>query len=140
MQDLELERTLTQLDHKRLTDLVLRLRDGTAAPQSPGTIREILDFADVVDPDKLAPDVVTMNSQVLVEDPLSKRARKLTLCYPQDAEPAAGFISVLSPVGASLLGLHAGATARWRTPLGRTSSADVIAILFQPEAVGDYSL
>ena len=81
-----------------------------------------------------------MNSQVLVEDVANRRARKLTLCYPQDAEPAAGFISVLSPVGTGLLGLQVGATARWRNPLGGDAAAEVIAVLFQPEAIGDYSL
>jgi regulator of nucleoside diphosphate kinase len=140
MEALELERTLTQLDHLRLTDLLLRLGDGTPTPNSPGAMRDILDSANVVRPDTLSPDVITMNSQVLVEDVVSRRARKLTLCYPQDAEPASGFISVLSPVGSSLLGLHVGATARWRTPLGGTGAAEVIAILFQPESVGDYSL
>ena len=65
--------------------------------------------------------------------------RKLTLCYPDDAEPAQGFISVLSPVGASLLGLRVGAQAQWHTPQGEPRSAQVRAILFQPEATGDYT-
>jgi regulator of nucleoside diphosphate kinase len=87
----------------------------------------------------MSPDVVTMYSQVLLCDPRTGRQRKLTLCYPSDAEPAAGFVSVLSPVGSSLLGLRVGATARWRTPLGDTVEAEVLAILFQPEASGDYT-
>ena len=36
--------------------------------------------------------------------------------YPDDAEPHAGFISVLSPVGCALLGLRVGAVARWQLP------------------------
>jgi regulator of nucleoside diphosphate kinase len=140
MEALEFDRTLTHLDHMRLTDLVRRAGDDAPTRPSPATMRAILESASVVPPDRLSPDVVTMNSQVLVEDIASRRQRKLTLCYPQDAEPAAGFISVLSPVGSSLLGLHVGATARWRTPLGGENTAEVLAVLFQPEAVGDYTL
>jgi len=63
-----------------------------------------------------------MNSQVLLKDLPTGRSRKLTLCYPADADPAAGFISVFSPVGSSLLGLHVGNTAHWRTPLAVQAS------------------
>ena len=133
MEDLEPDRMLTELDHLRLTNLVHRLGPDAATPP---TIRAVLDAAVVVQPDGLSPDVVTMNSQVLVADVPSRRTRKLTLCYPQDADPEAGFISVLSPVGSSLLGLQVGAIARWRLPQGDEGAAELIAVLFQPEAVG----
>ena len=81
-----------------------------------------------------------MYSQVLLEDCASGRRYRLTLCYPSDAEPSAGFVSVMSPVGASLLGLHVGAIARWVTPSGDQGAAKVTALLFQPEASGDFTL
>ena len=80
-----------------------------------------------------------MYSQVIVEDLASKKRQKLTLCYPNDAEPHQGFISVLSPVGASLLGQRVGAIARWRTPNGDGCAAEIVTLLFQPEASGDYT-
>jgi len=86
------------------------------------------------------PDVVTMYSQVLLLDRASGERNKVTLCYPADAEPAEGFVSVLSPLGWSLLGLRAGQVARWSTPSGGERAAEVLAILFQPEASGDYSM
>jgi hypothetical protein len=58
------------------------------------------------------PDVVTMYSQVLLQDTRSGQRNTLTLCYPADAEPAVGFVSVLSPVGSALLGLRVGSTRR----------------------------
>ncbi len=88
----------------------------------------------------VSPDIVTMYSQVLLEDCASGRRYRLTLCYPSDAEPSAGFVSVMSPVGASLLGLRVGATARWLTPNGDGGAAEVMALLFQPEASGDFTL
>ena len=65
--------------------------------------------------------------------------RKLTLCYPQDAEPQFGFVSVLSPIGLGLLGQQVGATVGWESPDGTERMAEVDAILFQPEASGDYT-
>ena len=64
---------------------------------------------------------------------------KLTLCYPRDAEPGSGLVSVLSPFGLSLPGRHVGASVRWRSPDGSERRAEVDAILFQPEASGDYT-
>jgi regulator of nucleoside diphosphate kinase len=133
------DRTLSHLDHMRLTALLVHAEREKAALPSDD-LRAILDAACLVRPDEVSPQVVTMNSQVLLKDEGTGRSRKLTLCYPQDAEPEVGSISVFSPVGSSLLGLHVGNTARWRTPLAGRGAAEVIAILFQPEAVGDYSM
>ena len=73
--------------------------------------------------------------------PLSVARRSAcSTVIPQDAEPHLGFISVLSPVGASLLGLRVGSVARWQAPHGEECAAVVAAILFQPEASGDYTL
>ena len=90
-----LERTLTELDHVRLTRLLQR------QPAEPAVIGELLDVAQVVPSRAVGPDVVTMYSQVLLRDAADGTPSKITLCYPADAEPAAGFVSVLSPVAAS---------------------------------------
>jgi regulator of nucleoside diphosphate kinase len=125
---LQQERTLTELDHARLTRLLPRA--GTA-PREAGiaALRAAIDNAELVGSNAVPPDIVTMYSRV-----------QLTLCYPVDAEPAEGFVSVLSPVGASLLGLRVGALARWQTPAGDEVQAEVLALLFQPEASGDFTL
>lgn len=124
------DRTLTELDAVRLE----RLRRQGAALR----MDDLLDTASVVPSRDVAPDVVTMYSQVLVRDAQGGESR-LTLCYPDDAEPAQGFISVLSPVGLALLGMHVGSVARWQTPDGAQHSAEIVALLFQPEASGDYT-
>ena len=51
----------------------------------------------------------------------------------------AGRVSVYSPVGAALLGLRVGERARWHTPNGDACEADIVAVLFQPEASGEYA-
>lgn len=129
------ERTLTELDSVRLETLLRR--HAAASAESP--LMDLLEAAERVPSRQVDPDVVTMYSQVLLADPDGRR-RKLTLCYPADAEPDAGFVSVLSPIGASLLGRRVGATARWRSPSGAVLTAEVLALLFQPESTGDYTL
>ena len=123
------ERTLTELDFARLA----KLKDGHAL------LAQLLDATEVISSREVPADIVTMYSQLDLVDLQTRRRQKLTLCYPRDAEPAAGFISVLSPVGLGLLGLRAGSVARWRTPGGEENEAEVSALLFQPEASGDYT-
>ncbi|MGH2396654.1 MAG: GreA/GreB family elongation factor [Polaromonas sp.] len=125
------ERTLTELDFARLTK---RLHG-----RIPSELADLLAATEVVGSRLVPADVVTMYSQVELIALDTRRRQTLTICYPEDAEPAAGFISVLSPVGTSLLGLKAGSTARWCTPSGEEGSAELAAILFQPEASGDYT-
>lgn len=121
-------RQLTALDFARLKKVA----------GAPPELDRLLDEADVIDSRDVPPDVVTMYAQVEVEDLGSRGRRTLVVCYPADAEPAQGFISVLSPVGLALLGLRAGAVARWQAPGGQEKAAKVAAIAFQPEASGDY--
>lgn len=127
------ERTLTELDHTRLSRLMQR-QGG-----SPGWA-ELLQDAHLVPSRQVSPDVVTMYSQVLLQDLASGQRSTVVLTYPADAEPAAGFVSVLSPLGRGLLGLPVGAVAAWATPGGEDKQAEVVALLFQPEASGDYTL
>ena len=124
------ERTLTDLDHSRLIRL--------GGHRLPSVLDDLLAQADITSSRTVRADVVTMYSRVELVDVHTHRRQVVTLCYPQDAEPAAGFISVLSPVGISLLGLRAGDVARWQTPHGEECAAVIESIQFQPEATGDY--
>lgn len=123
-------RQLTALDHARLKKV--------AAAGGPPDLVELLDEAELVDSRDVPPDVVTMYARVDIEELGSRSRRTLVVCYPSDAEPARGFVSVRSPAGMALLGLRAGAVARWQAPDGNEKAARVAAILFQPEASGDY--
>jgi regulator of nucleoside diphosphate kinase len=137
MHDQTRERVLTELDHVRLATLASRAA-GVDRTRSIG-IDALIDDAHVVPSRRVGKDVVTMYSQVLLRFADGGVGRKLTLCYPEDAEPQAGFVSVLSPVGLALLGQRVGATVSWASPDGSHRRAEVDAILFQPEASGDYT-
>lgn len=127
---LNTERMLTELDFARL-----QRRSG----QLTAALKDVCELADVMPSQEIPADVVTMYTQLETVDLRTQHRQKLTLCYPDDAEPNLGFISVLSPVGSSLLGLQVGAVAHWRTPNGEAYAARVDAVLFQPEASGDYT-
>ena len=124
-------RVLNELDFARLS----KLDDSVSST----VLADIMADAEVIPPRMIPDDVVTMYSQVEVRDLKTGRQQNLTLCYPHDAEPERGFVSVLSPVGLGLLGKRTGDTARWRTPAGNECEAKVVSILFQPEATGDYT-
>ena len=134
-----LERTLTELDHVRLLNLLRRDGPGEGCP-TLRVIQDVLSVSALVPSRDVPPDVVTMYSQVLLQDIRTAERSTLTLCYPAEAEPGAGFVSVLSPVGSALLGLQVGSVARWVTPSGDENGAEILAILFQPESSGDYSM
>ena len=82
------ERTLTELDHVRLTHLLQR-QAGLPVPMRR-QVGELLDLAQVVPSREVAPQVVTMYSQVMLRDLQLDTQSKLTLCYPADADPATG--------------------------------------------------
>ena len=131
-------RTLTQLDHARLQGLLARGRHTSVAADAGEAVQDLLDASEVVPSPQVSPTVVTMYSQVVLEDPADASHRTITLCYPQDSEPAAGLVSVLSPMGIALLGLQVGDLACWSLPNGTQHHARVHAVPYQPEAQGDY--
>lgn len=128
-----IERTLTHHDHVRLA----RLLAHQPATSGAEALQDLIEGSDLVAAASVPPTVVTMNTQVLVL-PESGPPCRLTVCYPEDARPAEGFVSVLSPVGASLLGLRVGETARWRSEAGMAGTARILSVLFQPEAHGEH--
>src|SRR5690348_12994683 len=91
----EHERTLTELDHARLARLLPR---GAAALREPGpaALQAAIDNAELIHAGAVPSDVVTMQSRVELAEPGTGRRQVLTLCYPADADPAAGRVSVLS--------------------------------------------
>lgn len=128
------DRTLTELDHGRIGRLINQ-QERHSHPMAT-----VLEEAELLPSREVPPDVVTMHTRLLLADLETGRELKLTLCYPADAEPTRGFVSVLSPVGMSVLGLRVGEVARWRLPDGWEGAARVEAIEFQPEAHGIYTL
>jgi len=96
---------LTELDAVRLERALMELLKATdGEPQGASELESLLDAAAIVPSDSIAPNVVTMNSTVVLEAHPSNERTTLTLVYPKDADPDQSKVSVLSPVGRALLG------------------------------------
>lgn len=133
--------SLTVLDYNRLRQLLAELtRQSQAMQAGSEPLEEILDFARVVQPETLPGNVVTMNSRVLFEDLATLESGTVTIVYPADADPSSGRISILSPVGAALLGESEGAELELPLPHGQTRRIRISSVLYQPEAQGDLAL
>ncbi len=127
---------LTELDVARLEGIASRA--GTA--ELDEMLDALLERAAIVSPDAIPKDVVTMNSRVVCALEGEAQPRDWTLVYPDDADLAAGRLSVLSPIGQALLGARAGETVDYRLPGGRAQRVTIVEIAFQPEASGQYTL
>lgn len=62
---------------------------------------------------RIPADIVTMHSTVEFTDRATGATRTLQLVYPGQADIAEGRISILTPVGAGLIGLSAGQSIIW---------------------------
>jgi regulator of nucleoside diphosphate kinase len=129
---------ITHRDAGRLARIVEDLlRRGSTIEDGAESLHETLDGARLVASAEIEADVVTMNSEVTIEDRGARLVVKLV--YPADADPAAGKISVLSPLGNALLGSRAGWTVNFATPAGERS-VRIVEIRFQPEAAAQYDI
>jgi regulator of nucleoside diphosphate kinase len=54
--------------------------------------------------------------------------RRVTLVYPTEADIAAGRISVLTPIGAALLGLAEGQSIDWTARDGRVRRLTIVEV------------
>jgi regulator of nucleoside diphosphate kinase len=81
-------------------------------------LRAELERAVIVTPREIPPGVITMHSVVTVSDLTGGSRREVTLVYPHEADPAAGRISVLAPLGTALLGYRQGDEVEWLMPGG----------------------
>ena len=81
-------------------------------------VRELM-RATIVDEGSISPDVVTMGSRVEYREESRNSSEVVTLSYPWDREFVGDAISVLTPIGAALLGLAAGQSICYAGPDGR---------------------
>lgn len=130
--------TINELDYVRLTSLVYPGgREPT--PDTPSAwLADVLEQADQYMPDEMPHDVITMHSKVEVRDESGQRI--ITLCYPKDADAQQGMVSVLSPLGANLLGTRVPGEVSWTGPDGATRRIEVLTLCYQPESAGDYTV
>lgn len=127
---------ISSLNAERLDNLLENLSD--ASHPGKAALEAELDRADIVAPEEIPADVVTMNSTVRFVVESSQEPFCLTLVYPNETEGKADRISVLAPVGSALLGLSVGDAIEWPKPGGGMLHVRIEAVLEQPERSGAY--
>jgi regulator of nucleoside diphosphate kinase len=129
--------TVSSLDLARLEALLSRpaMRDSATADALWGELAR----AQVLPPEAMPANVVTMNSRVRFALEPSGKEFELDLKYPDDTA-ADGAISILAPVGSALLGLAVGQRIEWPLPTGGRVGVRILAVTYQPEAAGDFEL
>ena len=130
-------RCLTEFDSERLRILL-------ASARTPGAelnvyldrLHRLLETADIVAPCDVPRNVVTMNSKVRLKDDHADHDMALSLVFPADAARNADLekldVSILSPLGLSILGRRTGDVVEGRMRIDE--------LLYQPEAAGEFAL
>ncbi len=90
-------------------------------------------------PEKIPPQVVTMNSIVRIRYLDTNRTVDLQIVYPDQADIKANKLSIFAPIATALLGYQKGDQLNWEVPKG-TISILIEDILYQPEQAGDFHL
>jgi len=96
-------------------------------------LAEELERAEIVAPDAVPPDAITMNSRAELLDLETGERMEFTVVFPDEVDLDEGKISVLAPVGTGMLGYRVGDTFEQRAPHG-LRRLQVTAVNFQPEA------
>lgn len=96
-------------------------------------VRELM-RATIVDESTLPADIVTMGSRLEYRDVGRDSSEIVTLAYPGEREFYDDAISVLTPIGAALIGLKAGQSICFAGPDGRPVTIEITRVIYQPEA------
>jgi regulator of nucleoside diphosphate kinase len=126
--------TVSSLDIGRLEALLDELP--SAQRSADFDLIDELGRADIVDPEEVPPNVVTMNSTVRFAIDRPPQEFCMTLAYPKDVASGEDRLSVLSPIGSALIGLSVGDTIEWARPGGELFKLTVLELLYQPERAG----
>lgn len=108
----------------RLQGMATALLD--RAPEVAERLLEEIERAELVPSETMPTDVVTIGSRVTFVDHSTQREQTVTVVFPADADIVERRISVLTPIGAALIGLKSGASIGWETRTGQTRELTVI--------------
>ena len=122
--------TLIDTQAETLWDLAL------CAPDKPGLgaslLLQELERAETYDQDSVPPHIVTMMSTVVFIDESTGERHEVQLVYPQDADSERQRVSVMTPIGAALIGLARGASIDWPNRAGDYRPLRIVEVLQPP--------
>jgi regulator of nucleoside diphosphate kinase len=119
------------VDHRNLISLAVAMEK--RMPEVSEALLEELDRAKVVPQQNVPAHAIRMGSTVRFQTS-GAGERQVTLVLPGEADIDAGRISVMTPIGAALIGLSTGQSIRWRARDGREQELTVLAVASEEEA------
>jgi len=103
-------------DFRLLKQFASNFSDSPAASEM--SLAYELNRAIVVEDDQLPEDSIRLNSQVKVLELTTNREMEFSIVMPHLADIKQQRISILTPMGAALIGLCKGETVEWKMPAG----------------------
>ena len=125
---------ISEADHEELSGAIAaagKLSERGRAELS--ALEAELQRAEIVAPEDLPLDVITMNSRAELVDLDTGERMEFMLVFPTDANIEDGKISVFAPLGAAMLGYRVDDEFEWPVPYGRRR-LKVKAVRSQPKA------
>jgi len=118
--------TVSQSEYQKL----LALAAAGSGPLSAGAARlfDEMERARIVADQKLPADIVRMGSRVVYRTDRDEEL-EVVLVFPADADISERKISVLTPVGAALIGLRTGQSITWESRDGRNNALTVLSVV-----------
>jgi len=117
---------LIDAEYDVIADLALGL--ARQAPELSKMIMDEIDRAEIHTRDAIPADVVTIGSEVEVLDAQTGASRQLKLVFPNEADVEAGRVSILTPIGAGLIGLGVGQSIDWPYPDGSSRLLKILKV------------
>lgn len=117
---------LSESDAEKLSDLAAAVEG--RLPEVAKMLFQEIDRAKIVPDAKVPEDVVKMHSTVEFLDESSGRGRTVQLVYPADADIQTGAISILTPIGAGLIGLREGQSIAWPNREGKEQILKIVKV------------
>jgi regulator of nucleoside diphosphate kinase len=118
--------TLTAQDHEKLS--ILARAAEASMPDVAAVLSEELERAHVLAKGRHPEHIVCMGCEVEFRDDTTGKVQTVMLVYPDEADISKGKISVLTPIGTALIGLHAGHSIAWETRTGDLRTLTVLAV------------
>jgi len=118
---------LIDADYDLIADLALSME--RRSPELSRLLFDEIDRAEIHTPGTLPAGIVSIGSEVEYLDMGTGETRRVRLVTPAEADMEFGRLSILTPVGAGLIGLAKGQSIDWPCPSGRPRVLRILEVL-----------
>ena len=121
---------ITDADYDVIADLAIQIEHRSS--ELSKMLLDEINRAEIHSVDTIPADAVTLGSEVEFLEEATGTTRRVRLVLPFEADMEAGRMSILTPVGAGLIGLTVGQAINWPFPDGRPRVLKILAVNHAP--------